>query len=314
MADIFLSYAREDEVRAGELAAALEAQGWSVFWDRRIPAGESWRSYIGTALQTAACIVVAWSRHSVDSQWVLEEADEGRLRGVLIPVMLDSVMPPRGFKEIQVADLSAWQPGQPSERFDQLVADLRRMLARRSEARPADAPGATPVPPTVPPSPPPPPQIQVQPSPPKIEQPAVQSKARWIAPAIGGALAVLAVVGYLSGQGDDTKPPEVAQLPERVSPKAPPSAVAPSRESAAQGWLVIVSSVRKSERRDADSLRNRLVAAGIDATLIDSNDYPLLTPNLLVVGLGPFATRDAANAALAQVKPQHSDAYVKKGR
>ncbi len=310
MADIFLSYAREDELRAGELAAALEAQGWSVFWDRRIPAGESWRSYIGTALQTAACIVVAWSRHSVDSQWVLEEADEGRLRGILIPVMLDPVMPPRGFKEIQVADLSAWQPGQPSQRFDQLVADLRRMLARRSETRQADVPPVPPVPPTptVPPSPP------QQPSPPKVAQSVVPNKARWIGPAIGGALGLLAVVGYLSSHGDDPGPPAVVQPPERVAPKAPPSAAESVRDSAAQGWLVIVSSLRQNERRDAEGLRNRLVASGIEATVIDSNDYSLLTPNLLVVGIGPFATREAANAALARIKPQHSDAYVKKGR
>jgi hypothetical protein len=35
MADIFLSYAREDQSRVGPLVRALEGQGWSVFWDRR---------------------------------------------------------------------------------------------------------------------------------------------------------------------------------------------------------------------------------------------------------------------------------------
>ncbi|HEX8115262.1 MAG TPA: hypothetical protein VF516_46365 [Kofleriaceae bacterium] len=34
-ADIVISYAREDERRVQLLCQALEAQGWSVFWDRR---------------------------------------------------------------------------------------------------------------------------------------------------------------------------------------------------------------------------------------------------------------------------------------
>jgi TIR domain len=43
LSDIFISYAREDLRRAKQLAEALKAQGWSVFWDRTIPAGKSWQ-------------------------------------------------------------------------------------------------------------------------------------------------------------------------------------------------------------------------------------------------------------------------------
>ena len=41
MADLFLSYAHEDEARVRPLADAFEARGWTVFWDRRIPEGKS---------------------------------------------------------------------------------------------------------------------------------------------------------------------------------------------------------------------------------------------------------------------------------
>ena len=41
MGDIFISYAREDRNRIKPLAEALEKQGWSVFWDRTIPAGQT---------------------------------------------------------------------------------------------------------------------------------------------------------------------------------------------------------------------------------------------------------------------------------
>lgn len=125
MADIFLSYSREDEARIRGLVSQIEAQGWSVFWDQRIPAGETWRSHIGSALQDSRCIVVAWSKHSIDSQWVAEEADEGKTRRVLIPLLLDHVQPPRGFREIQAADISDWHAGQTSERFNELIEDIR---------------------------------------------------------------------------------------------------------------------------------------------------------------------------------------------
>ncbi len=47
MNDIFLSYASEDRERLRPLIAALGAEGWSVFWDRTIPTGKSWRQFIG---------------------------------------------------------------------------------------------------------------------------------------------------------------------------------------------------------------------------------------------------------------------------
>jgi hypothetical protein len=38
MSDIFLKYASADRDRAQRIAAVLEDQGWSVWWDRTIPA------------------------------------------------------------------------------------------------------------------------------------------------------------------------------------------------------------------------------------------------------------------------------------
>ncbi len=113
MASIFLSYAHEDKVRAERLASALEAEGWSVFWDRTIPSGRTWRDYIGKALHEANCIVVAWSRASISSDWVHEEADEGRDRKILVPVLLDNVKPPLGFRSIQAELLINWD-GSPA--------------------------------------------------------------------------------------------------------------------------------------------------------------------------------------------------------
>jgi TIR domain len=43
MADIFLSYAREDRDRARIIARLLESGGWTVFWDANIKASAEWR-------------------------------------------------------------------------------------------------------------------------------------------------------------------------------------------------------------------------------------------------------------------------------
>jgi len=130
VSDIFLSYAREDEARIQQLISALSKQGWSVFWDQRIPAGQTWRSYIGKALGDASCVIVAWSHQSIASSWVSEESEEGKQRGILVPVLLDSVQPPIGFRSIQAADLTDWEPGRPSSHFSQLVDDINVVLGR----------------------------------------------------------------------------------------------------------------------------------------------------------------------------------------
>lgn len=113
--DVFLSYAREDEARARELATALDQRGFSVFWDREVPPGQTWHSYIGEALANARCVVVAWSRHSVASQWVIEEAGEGKDRNVLVPA-------------IQAANLTDWRRGRASPAFDSLLGAVQRIV------------------------------------------------------------------------------------------------------------------------------------------------------------------------------------------
>lgn len=106
--DIFVSYAREDEPRVQPLVSALEAQGWRVFWDRTIPVGETWLDYIGTRLEAAPVVIVAWSRHSVQSEFVYSEASRARARRALLPILIDRVSPPLGLDSVHAADLVPW--------------------------------------------------------------------------------------------------------------------------------------------------------------------------------------------------------------
>ena len=134
MADIFLSYNEKDREQARRVATMLESVGWTVWWDRRIPAGDTWRSVLEKALQNLRCMIVLWSAHSIESEWVYEEATEGRRLGKLVPVMIEAVRPPAGFREIQAADLSNWDGSSDFEGLRMLLADLENLLGKPTPA------------------------------------------------------------------------------------------------------------------------------------------------------------------------------------
>src|SRR6476646_4713477 len=100
MADVFISYAREDRPRAEQVARGLAAVGLESFWDTDIPPGQTWADYIEGKLSQCKAVIVLWSEHSTKSQWVREEARMGRDKCVLIPVMIDASTPPFGFGEL----------------------------------------------------------------------------------------------------------------------------------------------------------------------------------------------------------------------
>lgn len=142
MTDIFLSYNEKDREAARRVAAALESVGWSVWWDRRIPAGETWRGVLQRALENMRCMIVLWSSKSIESEWVCEEASEGRAQGKLVPVMIEAVRPPAGFREIQAADLTNWDGSREFEGMRLLIADLEALLGKPitdAATRPAPA-------------------------------------------------------------------------------------------------------------------------------------------------------------------------------
>jgi TIR domain len=109
MSDIFISYAREDQTRAILLADLLAQRGWTVWWDRNIPAGKSFDEVIESELDLAKCVIVLWSKVSVSSDWVKAEAAEGAGRGILIPVAGENVRLPLEFRRLQTIMVSNWQ-------------------------------------------------------------------------------------------------------------------------------------------------------------------------------------------------------------
>lgn len=128
MSDIFISYAREDLNKVRKLASVLQSKGWDVFWDRSIPTGQRFRTYIAAKLNEAKCVVVAWFQTSIESDWVLDEAGDGLERNVLVPVLLERVKPPHGFRQVQTEDLSTWDGSQDFPAFQKLLHDIEGVL------------------------------------------------------------------------------------------------------------------------------------------------------------------------------------------
>ncbi len=125
MADVFVSYAREDKAWAEQIARGLADSGLEVFWDSEIPPGQTWADYIESKLSQSKALVVLWSRASTQSQWVREEARMGRDKNKLVPVMLDDAAPPFGFGEVQTADLSRWTGSGDDPAWQRFIGGVR---------------------------------------------------------------------------------------------------------------------------------------------------------------------------------------------
>ena len=135
MASIFLSYSREDAARADRIALALGEAGHDVWWDRQIGAGSRFSKEIDKALKGADLVVVLWSNASVESAWVQDEAADGRDSGRLVPVLIDPVSPPLGFRQFQAVHLASGLRG--GKAVNPL---LQAIAARMGSGGPAPAP------------------------------------------------------------------------------------------------------------------------------------------------------------------------------
>ncbi len=127
MSDVFLSYAREDFASAEILAAELERDGLTVWWDRRLLGGEYFHKAIEEQIDAARCVVVLWSRNSIKSEWVINEAGAGLDRDILVPARIDDAKIPLAFRARQTVD---WLDDD-SDALIALVGGIRRVLDMR---------------------------------------------------------------------------------------------------------------------------------------------------------------------------------------
>jgi hypothetical protein len=125
MADIFLSYAKADRNLAQHLAALLETQGRTTWWDTDIAIEQSSRDTINRELESAHKVVVLWSKASIESPFVLHEAITARDAGKLVQVKT---------ADIQVSDIARPLRPLPLLGVSDLAAIMRAVSVRDEKA------------------------------------------------------------------------------------------------------------------------------------------------------------------------------------
>jgi TolB-like protein/tetratricopeptide (TPR) repeat protein len=142
---VFLSYARADRKRVEPIAQALRHAGVDLWWDALIEGGEAFSRKIEERLAIADAVVVIWSGASVESDWVRDEAGQGRDSRKLVPVSLDGTAPPLGFRQYHAIDFAAWQGDAGAPEFAALMRAIAAprertvsaIFARRSKRGPS---------------------------------------------------------------------------------------------------------------------------------------------------------------------------------
>jgi TolB-like protein len=146
MADVFVSYSRSDKARVAPIVAALEAQGWSVWWDPAIAPGQQFDRMIADELERARAVLVVWTPDSVESRWVRGEAREGADRGILVPVQLGSARLPIDFRAYHTTDLGEPGDAASNPQFQDVLRAIEALVGRAPRsvaAMPAPAAAGT---------------------------------------------------------------------------------------------------------------------------------------------------------------------------
>ena len=127
MTDIFISYSHRDHAFVDRLEAALADAGFSVFRDTMLHLGPQWDREIEEALDRAKCVLVVWSKNSVASDEVLNEAFHAQKAGKLIPLKIDDAKLPYQYARSNYLELT----GKGRELDEQAIVRLQDEVRRR---------------------------------------------------------------------------------------------------------------------------------------------------------------------------------------
>ena len=130
MGEIFISYKREEEDLARRLADALVSRGWTVWWDPKLRAGDSFDDVIQEAIKNAKCVIVLWSVLSTTSEYVKNEARYALSLKKMVPVVIDDTDLPLRFQGLHTIQLQGWNGSSHYPGFQELLQNIEEKLSR----------------------------------------------------------------------------------------------------------------------------------------------------------------------------------------
>lgn len=157
---------------------------------------------------------------------------------------------------------------------------------------------------------------------------AVLSLFCWLALA-GAVLFVIDKAGFLEQALDagvevakniDQPTPE-AEIPPPVSgstvgqpiPAAPSTSTSLQQQIVVEQWLVILHTIPKSGRDEAERRKTRYQNRGLGVDILDTDAFPRLKSGNWIITLGPFDDRDSAMKAAEKAKTFNSKLIVRRG-
>jgi DNA-binding response OmpR family regulator len=129
-ADLFISYSQKDLAAIKSLATILQQDGWSLWFDQKLRAGATFDRVIEQALTDARAVIVAWSKNSVNSDWVRAEAAFALESAKLFPVRLDDTPLPLRFIHVHTLNLSGWDGSASHHGLQALLAHLHEAIGK----------------------------------------------------------------------------------------------------------------------------------------------------------------------------------------
>jgi len=270
---VFLSYARVDRQQVSVVATALEAEGFNIWWDPLIEGGAAFSKAISAALEASAAVIVFWSKSSIDSDWVLDEAMHGRDRKKLVPVTIDGVQSPLGFRQYQAIDLSQWRGDRSASAWTGMLRAVAALTAGSQIGSPEDR--AAPFHPA---------SAQSETRTSDTRPVAAITRRALIAGGVGAALTGMSYFIWRSGRQNTVSPQSVAVLPFQNLSVDPSQAffsdglaeemrLALSRNGQLQVAARTSSNVFRDRREDATSIASKLhVAYLVDGSVRRSAD------------------------------------------
>jgi len=130
MADLFISYSRNNRDRCTAIRSALEALKVDVWSDVGIGAGSSFDREIEREIAAAKALLVLWSKDSTESDWVRNEARTGKERSSLVAVQIEECQLPLEFGSVQAELLSEGSEGTDNPVWLGVVERIGEIIGR----------------------------------------------------------------------------------------------------------------------------------------------------------------------------------------